>query len=90
MPESTEDKAELTADDIMTCNGVEQSSTKHLTMANNSDTFTKKKEKENYSDAKLHNLTECCRWVMWHYTVFSSLSCKVNHNFFVMGNVCSF
>lgn len=61
MPESTEDKAELTADDIMTCNGVEQSSTNHLTMANNTDVFTKKKEKESYSDAKLHNLTECCR-----------------------------
>ena len=64
MPESTEDKAERTADGIMTCNGVEQSSTKHLTMANNTETFTKKKEKENHSDSKMHNLTECCRWVM--------------------------
>ena len=64
MPENTEDKAEQTAGgDIMTCNGVEQSSTKHLTMANNTETFTKKKEKENYGDAKMHNLTECCRWV---------------------------
>lgn len=61
MPESTEDKVERTADDIMTCNGTEQSTTKHLTMANNTEAFTKKKEKENYGDAKMHNFTECCR-----------------------------
>lgn len=70
MPESTEDKAERTAADTMTCNGVEQSSTKRLTMANNTETFTKKKEKENYSDAKMHNLTECCRWVTWNNSDF--------------------
>jgi len=61
MPESTEEKAERTAADTMTCNGVEQSSTKHLNLANDTETITKKKEKENYSDAKMHNLTECCR-----------------------------
>lgn len=61
MRESTEYKAGKTASDIMTSNGTEQS-TKHLAMTNNtSEAFTKKKEKENYSDVKMHNFTECCR-----------------------------
>ncbi|KAL9983606.1 hypothetical protein ACROYT_G005802 [Oculina patagonica] len=55
-----------TANDIMTSNGTEQS-TKHLTMTNNTEAFTKKKEKENYNDVKMHNFTECCRmWMCSH------------------------
>lgn len=62
MRQSAGDKAEKTADDMMTCNGTEQSSAKHFTMTNNTEAlFTKKKEKENYSDVKVHNFTECCR-----------------------------
>lgn len=46
---------------------MEQSSTKHLTMANNIEAFTKKNQKENLNDAKMHNFTECCRWVTLIY-----------------------
>ena len=55
---------------IMTCNGTEQLGSKHLTMTNNTEAFTKKKEKENYSDMKMHNFTECCRWVSSNYSTW--------------------
>lgn len=45
----------------MDCNDTEQASTKHLTMANNIESFTKKDQKENMNDVKMHNFTECCR-----------------------------
>lgn len=45
----------------MACNDIEQASMKHLTMASNIESFGKKAQKENLSDMKMHNFTECCR-----------------------------
>ena len=64
MLESMTDKAVTPAEEklTMSCNDTDISHGKHLTVENNIEVFTGKKEKENFSDGmKMHNFTECCR-----------------------------
>lgn len=58
---NTSVKGQRSAYYLMACNDIEQASMKHLTMASNIESFGKKAQKENMSDMKMHNFTECCR-----------------------------